>query len=294
MSTQSVQSEPELIIITGLSGSGISTALQALEDLGYYCVDNLPPPLISKLIELAFSRDGRLRFAIGLDARGLINSESTRAAVSTLKQLSIPSKVLFLDATEEVLLRRFNVSRRPHPLSRGQLSLKEAMLAERELIADLRGLAHELIDTSDLNVHECKRRVRQFAQGNHTTELAVQLMSFGFRHGLPTEADLAWDVRFLPNPHFIEDLRPLSGLDDPVSSYVLRHQVTQDFLDTITPLLHTCLPAYQREGKAYLTLAIGCTGGRHRSVAIIQKLAEILTANHWTPRVQHRDLKKSY
>lgn len=287
-----------LVVVSGLSGSGISTALEALEDRGYFCVDNLPPPLINKLVELGSAQPHTPPLAIGLDARSIHDEESAQRAVQALEELKLRGythKLLFLEASEEALLKRFSTSRRAHPLSRSGLSLSEAMDRERRLILPLRRLAHHLLDTTEWNVHECKRRVRQLgAHSGQSRGLALQIMSFGFRHGVPREADIMWDVRFLPNPHFDPELRPLSGLDQPVRDVVLRHQMTQALLDRLSPLLLECLPAYEREGKSYLTVAIGCTGGHHRSVAVAEEIKSRLVSAGWSPYIHHRDLEQPY
>ncbi len=285
----------DLLIVTGLSGSGISTALQALEDEGYFCVDNLPPPLISTLTELARGRPDLNRLAVGLDARNIHDAEQALQALAALGALPARPRVLFLEASAESLQQRFSASRRPHPLSRNALSLTEAMAREAELMAPLRGLAHVVLDTTTLSVHHCKRRVRELATGGAgVRRMVVQVMSFGFRHGLPREADLVWDVRFLPNPHFDPALRPLSGLDAPVREFVLGHEATRAFLAAFTPLLAATLPSYLAEGKAYLTLAVGCTGGHHRSVAVVEALRLALLDLGWEPKVSHRDLHAPY
>lgn len=290
--------EEVLVVVSGLSGSGISTALEALEDRGYFCVDNLPPPLINKLVELASVHPTAPPLAIGLDARSIYDEESAQRAVHILEELKkcgYTHSLLFLEASEEMLLKRFSTSRRAHPLSRSGLTLPEAMLSERRLMRPLRDLAHHLFDTTDWNVHECKRRVKQIgAQSTQERSLSLQVMSFGFRHGIPREADIVWDVRFLPNPHFNPDLRALSGLDAPVREVVLGHPMTQALLERLTPLLLECLPAYEREGKSYLTIAIGCTGGHHRSVAVVEAIRSSLSGAGWTSHVHHRDLKKPY
>jgi UPF0042 nucleotide-binding protein len=287
-----------LMVVSGLSGSGISTALEALEDQGYFCVDNLPPPLINKLAELASGQPNSAPLAIGLDARSIHDEESAKTAVRALeelKQCGYTHHLVFLEASEEVLLKRFSTSRRSHPLSRSGLSLSEAMSQERHLMKPMRGLAQHLLDTTEWNVHECKRRVKQIGgQSDQERPLALQVMSFGFRHGIPREADIIWDVRFLPNPHFIPELRPLSGLDEPVKKNVLTHPMTVSLLQRLSPLLIECLPAYEREGKSYLTIAIGCTGGHHRSVAVAEAIKERLSLAGWSPHVHHRDLEKSY
>ncbi len=281
-----------LLVVTGLSGSGITTATNALEDNGFFCVDNLPPPLLTKLIDLAREGDKYRRLAVGLDARNVRDAVEVVAQLEALGEDGVAYDILFLEASDAVLLRRFSASRRPHPLSRGGLLLLEAIAAEREAMHPFREVASERIDTSDLNVHECKRLVQAWAEGDRRTGLVVSISSFGFRHGVPAEADIVWDVRFLPNPHFVPALRPHSGLDPAVRDHVLEQAVTRRFIHRFLPLLDEVLPAYEQEGKSYLTLSFGCTGGRHRSVAIAERVAEHLRGLGVRPKVRHRDIDK--
>lgn len=282
-----------LYVITGLSGSGISTAINALEDLGLFCVDNLPPPLVPKMVELAVSNPQTQKLVLGLDARSVTDSQASLDLLEGLVEThGHRMDIFFLEASDPVLLRRFSESRRPHPFARNQLPLPEAIRSERAAMHPFREVASLVLDTSDLNVHECKRRVQAAAGGEHHERLSVSVLSFGFRHGLPPEADIVWDVRFLPNPHFIEDLRPFSGLDARVSGYVLEQPATQEFLGGFLPLLESVIPRYEQEGKSYLTVAVGCTGGRHRSVAITERLADWLKAQGLKPTVRHRDIDK--
>jgi UPF0042 nucleotide-binding protein len=281
-----------LIVVTGLSGSGITTATNALEDAGFFCVDNLPPPLLPKLIDLAGETDKYRTLAVGLDARNVRDAEAVVETLEALRGTGLRIEILFLEASDAVLLRRFSASRRPHPLSRGGLLLPEAIRVERQAMHHFREVATQRIDTSDINVHECKRLVQAWAKGDRHAGLVVSIQSFGFRHGVPTEADIIWDVRFLPNPHFIPHLRPHSGLDAEVRDYVLGQDVTAHFVERFIPLLDEVLPAYEREGKSYLTLAFGCTGGRHRSVAIAERVADHLRDAGVRPKVRHRDIDK--
>lgn len=308
MTDQSTPTSPEiegspdqqtaLIVVSGLSGSGISTALEALEDQGFFCVDNLPPPLIGKLVELAAVKEKSAPLAIGLDARNIHDAGSAQSALEALEELNergYTHRLIFLEASEEVLIKRFSTSRRAHPLTRSGLSLIEGMSRERVLIRPLRELAHHYVDTSELNVHQCKRLVKQLSSLQRgTSSLSLQIVSFGFRHGPPKEADIIWDVRFLPNPHFVPELRPLSGLDQPVQDVVLGHPMTNSLLEKLVPLLLECLPAYEREGKSYLTVGIGCTGGHHRSVAVAEEIKSRLVQAGWLPYLRHRDLDKAY
>ena len=284
---------PHLTVVTGLSGSGISTAIHALEDLGYFCVDNRPPPLVPKLMELARDSQQGQRLAVGLDARGVKNARAVVAMLDDLRAAGSRVDILFLDSQEAVLLRRFSESRRRHPMAGKGVSLLDAVRAEREAMHPFRDAAQSLVDTSDLNVHECKRRVQAFAEGSpEDRALAVSVLSFGFRHGLPPDADIVWDVRFLPNPHFIPELHALTGLDEPVRAFVLEKPETQAFLLHFLPLLDLVLPQYQVEGKRYLTVALGCTAGKHRSVALAETTCEHLRRLGLSPNVRHRDIEK--
>ncbi len=284
----------QLEVITGLSGSGISTAINALEDLGRFCVDNLPPPLIEKLIDLAHGARRFEQLAIGLDARNVRNAETVLKMLDRLVEAgAVQLHIIFLEASEAVLLRRFSVSRRRHPLAKDGLPLPDAILLERQIMRPFRERAHRVVDTSDLNVHEAKRAVLDFAIGSTPASgLELSVLSFGFRHGVPTHADIVWDVRFLPNPHFIEALRPHSGREAAVRDFVLGNPSTRAFLDRFLPLLDEVLPAYQREGKSYLTIAIGCTGGRHRSVAISERVGAHLREGGLGAKVRHRDVER--
>ena len=281
-----------LTVITGLSGSGISTASHALEDLGFFCVDNLPPPLLPKLIDLAKHSDKFDRLAIGLDARNVEDVQGTLRMLKGLEEDGIDIEILFLEASDDVLLRRFSVSRRPHPLGRYGLPIAEAIQTERLIMHPIRERASRLLDSSDLNVHECKRLIQSFSTGGSPRDLFISVMSFGFRYGVPSEADIVWDVRFLPNPHFNEELRPQTGMDKPVQDYVYAQKETVVFLENFLRLVDTTLPAYENEGKSHLTLAIGCTGGKHRSVAISERVSAHLRFGGRDPKIRHRDVHK--
>jgi RNase adapter protein RapZ len=281
-----------LMVITGLSGSGISTAIHALEDLGFFCVDNLPPPLLPKLVDLAKSNDRFDRLAIGLDVRNVQDVEGTLALLEGLNSPEITIDITFLEASDDVLLRRFSVSRRPHPLGRYGLPIAEAIQTERLIMHPFRERANQLLDTSDINVHECKRLIQSSVSGATSRDLFISIMSFGFRYGVPAEADIVWDVRFLPNPHFIEELRPQTGLDKPVQDYVYGRPETAHFLEHFLGLVDTTLPAYENEGKSHLTIAIGCTGGKHRSVSIAERVVAHIRYGGREPKVRHRDVGK--
>lgn len=279
-------------VITGLSGSGISTALKALEDLGYFCVDALPPELLPKLIELGNCAEKLRHLAIGLDARSVSDASSVVALLNKLRSEGHECDILFLEASDEVLLGRFSVTRRPHPAGR-DLALPDAIRVERLAMAPFRAAATEILDTSSLNVHENRAAIQRFA-GHENDGMRVSVLSFGYRNGVPLDANLVWDVRFLPNPFFVDDLRMLSGLDKPVRDYVLEKSETSAFLQHFLPLLDYVLPQYEREGKSYLTLAIGCTGGRHRSVVLAEEIAQRLQQKGVSVTVRHRDMKKEF
>jgi UPF0042 nucleotide-binding protein len=288
---------PLFVVVTGLSGAGKSHAMRALEDVGFFCVDNLPIALIGTFADLMLASKGRMpRAAVGVDIR---EGEALPRFPSIYRQLKrrrdLRTQLLFLEAEERVLLRRFSETRRPHPLARNR-SAAEGLREERRALERIRRLADRIVETSRLSVHELRRRVVEIAStGKTTSPLAVNLVSFGFRHGVPSDADLVFDVRFLPNPHFVEVLRPLSGLSPRAAQYVLRAPGAQRFLRLTGALLAFLLPQYIAEGKAYVTIAIGCTGGRHRSVAIAEALARRARAVKGVEvRVKHRDIAESF
>jgi len=282
-----------VVILTGLSGSGKTTALRALEDAGYYCVDNLPIVLMEKLIELSGHTAGEVsRIALVVDAReGRFLGEAPRI-IGELRAKGIGLEVLFFDATDESLVRRYSETRRRHPLAGERGTVMDGIAAERAALAALKAVADEVVDTTTLNVHELKRLVgRRFvaAEGNR---LGVTVVSFGFRYGIPTHADLVLDVRFLPNPFFVPELKPFPGTDPKVASFVLGQPDAKAFLERASDLLAFLLPRYRSEGKTYLTIAIGCTGGKHRSVALSAALTERLEASGQPVRLWHRDVEK--
>lgn len=294
--------EPVIVVVTGLSGAGRSTTLHALEDLGYFCVDNLPTMLAPNVVEVCES-SGVNRIALGVDIR---LGASLHPAVAVLDELSDEGRrqidVLFLTATDEALLRRFSESRRPHPVDaptdavssrRGAHAILDAVAIERSSLAPMRARATRIIDTTRLSVHELRREILDtFGPGTEKApRMLTRVLSFGFKYGLPIDAEIVFDVRFLNNPYFVPELRPLSGLDGPVRDYVLEMDETRGFLERAMQLLDFVLPKYEREGKSYLTVALGCTGGRHRSVAIAEELATRLAASSPEARivVTHRD-----
>lgn len=279
----------EIVLVTGLSGSGKSTAVRALEDAGFFCIDNLPVPLLGKLLELVGHADMR-RVAVVVDAREERFLGDSPRVLEDLRGQGIPVRVIFLDATDDVLIRRFSETRRRHPLAPDG-TVPQGIAEERRLLRDLRALADEVIDTSAINVHELKGLLQdRFAPRGDG--MNVGLLSFGFRNGVPSQADLVFDVRFLPNPYFVPGMRARTGKDADVAGYVLDSEGAQGFLERVGDLLTYLLPRYRKEGKTYLTVAIGCTGGKHRSVAIARALAERLAAQGTSVRLWDRDVDK--
>jgi UPF0042 nucleotide-binding protein len=283
---------PQVVILTGVSGSGKSTALRALEDAGFYCVDNLPILFLEKLLELSGHTAGEVsRIALVVDAReGRFLADAPRV-IQEVRQKGSDVQVLFLDASDDSLVRRYSETRRRHPLA-GEGSVPDGISAERRALADIKAIADEVIDTTTLNVHELKRLVtRRFVAGDGA-RLGVTLVSFGFRFGIPSHADMVLDVRFLPNPFFVPELKPHPGTDPRVAGFVLGQTDAKAFLERLAELLGFLLPRYRNEGKSYLTIAIGCTGGKHRSVALSAALAERLEASGQPVRLWHRDVDK--
>ena len=282
-----------VVIVTGLSGSGKSTAIHVLEDLGFYCIDNLPVTLIPRFLELcAKSEDPISRVALGIDLRERVSLREYPAVLEELRHQGQRVEILYFEAADEVLLRRFSETRRPHPAAGGG-GIEQGIRIERERLTGLRELADQIIDTSALTVHELRDQLRQLLSKTPTQmSLLVTIASFGFKYGVPTDADIMLDVRFLPNPFFVESLRLKTGTDKEVADFVLHQDETQRFLTHLEALLQTTLPLYIREGKSYLTLAIGCTGGRHRSVAIAETLATQVQEWGYTVQVRHRDRQR--
>jgi len=277
----------KLVVITGVSGAGKTTVKSALEDLGFYCVDNLPIALLPRFIELLAGRDEVMRAGLVVDARSGDFLIDTTRVLADLRAAGHSIDVLFLDAPDEILLRRFSETRRPHPLH-GK-DIRADIEAERSRLAILRTEATTVIDTAELNVHGL-RAIVLGRYGRAEGNLAVTVMSFGFKYGLPTEADIVLDVRFLPNPFFVNALSALSGEAEPVRKYVMESQETRLFLEKAEELLTLCVAAFEREGKTYATIAIGCTGGRHRSVVIANELHHRLRTFH--VEVKHRDVAR--
>jgi UPF0042 nucleotide-binding protein len=284
-----VSSESHVVVITGLSGAGRSHAANVLEDLEYFVVDNLPADLIVDVVQRSgVGGQPRHRFAVVVDTRVGVTAGQLAEAIEQLRQMDFRTTVLFLDADDRVLIRRFEETRRPHPFEAPTLG--EAIALERASMLEIRGLADLIADTSDFNVHQLTERLRSaFSRGLPDSRMHIDVTSFGFKLGVPRVVDLLFDVRFLPNPHWEVDLRPLTGLDEPVYDYVFSHEAAGEFLEKVMDLLEFVLPEFERERKAYLTIGIGCTGGRHRSVAFAATIGERLRAEGREVTVHHRD-----
>ena len=276
----------DIVIITGMSGAGRSTAANALEDLGWFVVDNLPPALLPTMLDLA-DRASLTRVAAIVDVRSRAFSTDLKSAISSLAARGVSPHVVFLEASDEALVRRFENVRRPHPMQ-GTGTITDGIAAERELLREVRGDSDMVLDTSALNVHELRSRMHACFGGDSVTRLRLNIVSFGYKYGLPVDADLVADCRFLPNPHWVPSLRPLSGCDAAVRDYVLSQPAAAEFLDAYLAVLEVSLAGFEREGRRYVTLAVGCTGGKHRSVAIAEQLAARLGGRDVT--VSHRDL----
>jgi UPF0042 nucleotide-binding protein len=277
-----------LVLVSGVSGAGKTLALQTLEDIGYFCIDNLPPSMLGAL-------RGRVatgqRVAVVVDTRANEPLEDAEQAVLQMRADGAPIEVLFLDCADEVLVRRFKETRRPHPLASREPSLPKAIRAERALLAPLRAIADHTLDTTLFKPQDLREAIRQrYADEKAQPPLRVRIVSFGFKYGVPADADLVFDVRFLRNPHYVPRLKPKLGTDPAVRAYVLSDAETQEFLETMRNFLAYLLPRYEREGKAYLTVGIGCTGGRHRSVVLSEALGQWFAERGYRATVEHRDL----
>jgi len=282
----------ELVIITGMSGSGKLSALKAFEDLGYYAVDNLPVELIPRFADLVRQSTEIVKAALVVDVREGMSLDRFPAILKQIRK-TVPTRVVFLEASDEVLVRRFSETRRPHPLGRA-VSVVKAIRAERKMLEPLRNVADLDIDTSKFNVHELRAHINaQFDQGEKVGKnILISLMSFGYKNGVPAEADLVFDVRFLPNPHFVPEFRKLTGRHPKVARYVRHFAQTREFLDKTADLLQFLLPYYIAEGKSYLTVAFGCTGGQHRSVFIAEEMKKRLAQTGYRVKTGHRDMPR--
>ena len=282
----------ELVIITGMSGAGKTVAVQSFEDLGYFCIDNMPPTLLPTFWELVkeSGKISRIALVIDLRSRDFFNEVDSLIATLDNTQL-VTTRIIFLDSSDSVLVSRYKETRRNHPLAPdGRVS--DGIARERELLMDLRTRAQIIIDTSDISPRQLRERlIKDFATKDYQS-FHVEVMSFGFKYGVPIDADIIWDVRFLPNPHYIPELRPQTGMDAPVYDYVMKQPETQAFYSKLIDVIEFCLPGYKKEGKSSVTIAIGCTGGKHRSVAIAERIANHLKTDNYAVNISHRDYMK--
>ncbi|MFW6381842.1 MAG: RNase adapter RapZ [Bacillota bacterium] len=281
----------KFLIITGMSGAGKSEALNFFEDMGYFCVDNLPPALITKFAELCLHSE-LSRIAVVIDIRGGRFFEALFSKLSYLEKKGINYEILFLEASDRVLISRYKETRRRHPLDQ-EGRILDAINKERKLLEELRGKANTIIDTSDINIKEFNRDLtRLYSTGeSQQGDLSISVVSFGFKYGIPLDADMVFDVRFMPNPHYVNSLRPLSGKDEEVEEYIMKWPVTTRFFDKFFDLIDFLLPEYVKEGKSHLSIAIGCTGGRHRSVLSALRLTDFIRQKGYQVSVKHRDLQ---
>jgi UPF0042 nucleotide-binding protein len=274
-----------------MSGAGRSTAAKVLEDLGYTVIDNLPPQLLAQAVAHHEVPERRRRLAVVIDSRAGNPLERLGPAIDELDRQGVQTRVLFLDTDDSLLIRRYEESRRPHPLRHGTIA--DSIAAEREMLSDLKESADVVIDTTELNVHDLRRRITElFAEVQDHRPMRVTVTSFGYKNGIPRDADLLFDVRFLPNPHWIRDLRPLRGTDAAVRDYVLGHAEASEFLTRVEDLLGFLIPRYEEEGKSYLTIGLGCTGGHHRSVVLAEELGTWLDKQGISASVRHRDVDR--
>ncbi len=287
-SPRKVRPGTELVVITGMSGSGKGSVLKVFEDLGYYCVDNLPVDLVPSFAELVQQSQEIQKAALVLDVREGARLEKLPTILKAVKQ-HVPTRVLFLEASDEVLQRRFSETRRPHPMG-SKTPVKASIAAERKRINPIAPLADVIIDTSKFNVHELRAHItKRFHRQESDRHMLVSMVSFGFRNGVPEDADLVFDVRFLPNPHFVPEFRPLTGKDYKVAKYIRSFPQTAEFIERVAGLLKFLLPHYMHEGKSYLTIAFGCTGGQHRSVMMAEEFTKLLRKAGYDVKAIHRD-----
>jgi UPF0042 nucleotide-binding protein len=280
----------ELVVLTGMSGSGKLSALKAFEDLGYYSVDNLPLELVPRFADLVRQSVEIDRAALVVDVREGIRLDRFPSILKKVRK-SLPTRVVFLEASEDALVRRFSETRRPHPM--GRQTVVQGIRAERKRLDPIRNVADTVLDTTKFNVHELRAHINaQFERGAESKDLTISTTSFGFKNGVPAEADLVFDVRFLPNPHFVPEFRKLTGRHPKVAKYVRQFPQTQEFLDKVTDMLKFLLPHYIDEGKSYLTVAFGCTGGQHRSVFIAEEMKKRLEAEGHRVKTTHRDMPR--
>lgn len=282
-----------IVIVTGMSGAGKTTALKIFEDTGYHCVDNLPPAFIEQFIALCIKRDtGITQVALGIDIRGGIMFEDFSHSIAGLKEMGIDYSILFLDSSNDTLLNRYKETRHLHPLAKNDL-ISVGITRERAMVEDVRDQATHIIDTSQILPRHLKEKILNlFTNKTSIGRLLINIMSFGFKYGIPKECDMVFDVRFLPNPFYNPELKPFSGLDAPVSTYVMSHDVSNRFMESLLGMLHFLIPHYISEGKSQLIVGIGCTGGRHRSVALAEELLRSLSMQEYSVVVHHHDIDK--
>lgn len=282
----------QLVIITGMSGAGKTVAMQSFEDMGYFCVDNMPPSLLPKFWELVKESGKLTKIALVIDLRSRAFFEEIMSAIGTMDNTSfITTKILFLEASDEELVSRYKETRRTHPLAMDG-RIMDGIRTERALLADIKGRAQMVIDTSDVTPRQLREKIMSSFKTDDTQLFRVEVVSFGFKYGLPIDADVVMDVRFLPNPHYIDNLRPLTGMDKPVYDYVMQQPETELFYRKFIDLLEYVLPGYKKEGKNNVTIAIGCTGGQHRSVALSERIGHQLIADDYKVNISHRDKGK--
>lgn len=283
-----------MVVVTGMSGSGRSAALKAFEDIGYYCVDNLPLPLLPSFLEFAGRSDEAVYSAIGIDIREKGFAAEFPARYSAFKAAGQGIEMLFLEASDQALVRRYSETRRPHTFAKGATPLLDALGMERAALAEVRMLADRILDTTDYTVHDLRQAIeRHYAGGDAGRPMQITLVTFGYKYGAPYDLDLLFDLRFLPNPHFVPDLKPLTGEDARVREYVTSPPGSEEFLSRFLDFLAYLLPRYRSEGKSYLTIGFGCTGGRHRSVAVALAIAERLREQGYGVNVKHRDIMRA-
>ena len=280
-----------MVVVTGLSGSGRSAALKAFEDVGYYCVDNLPLVLLSAFVEFAKQSEDAVQSAIGIDIREKGFPEHFPVLFGVLKEHGNSVETLFLDASDQTIVRRFSETRRPHPLGGGAIPLLDGIRKERAALADVRKLADRIIDTSDYTVHDLRQTIeRHYAATDAGRPMVITLVTFGYKYGIPYDIDLLFDLRFLPNPHFVIELRPMTGEERAVREYIMERPDASEFFEQFLSFIVYLLPRYRSEGKSYLTIGLGCTGGRHRSVAIALLLGDRLRQDGYSVNIKHRDI----
>jgi UPF0042 nucleotide-binding protein len=284
-------SHRRMVVVTGLSGSGRSAALKAFEDIGFYCVDNLPLVLLSAFVEFAKSSDEAALSAIGIDIREKGFPEQFPRLYREIRSLGNALEMVFLDASDQTIVRRFSETRRPHPLARGSTPLLDGIRQERSALAEVKRLADRIIDTSEYTVHDLRQAIeRLYSDGDSSRPMVITLVTFGYKYGAPYDLDLLFDVRFLPNPHFVPELRLHTGEEQPVKEYIMARPDSVEFLTRLQEFIEYLLPRYRSEGKSYLTIGFGCTGGRHRSVAVSSMIADRLRQKGYDVNIKHRDI----